>query len=79
MKKEFIEDYIKEIDASYKDKKYLTVEDLSSILECNKRFIYNVSGRMSVNRRLPKLTIQKRIKFPKKLFYDWLMEEFYRE
>ncbi len=72
-----LRDFIIDIDEKHKNKKFLTRQDIAEILECDEKYVYNATRRRSISTRLPKIIIQKKVRYPKIAFYKWLEAEFY--
>jgi excisionase family DNA binding protein len=66
---------IKDVDVIFKDKAYLTVEDVALLLGCDPSVIYNWTKRSNPKRRPPRITVGKSVRFPKREFTKWLSHE----
>jgi hypothetical protein len=66
---------LKDVEVLTKDKAFLTVEDIATILNCEPKVIYNWTKRPNPKKRPPKLCIGKSLRFPKTEFVRWLANE----
>ena len=68
------ETFIQEIDELYKGKPFLTLDDLSLVLGCSRKVVYNLTRAADLKSRPPLMRVGKAILFPKKEFFRWLAE-----
>jgi predicted DNA-binding transcriptional regulator AlpA len=64
-----------EMNELYKEKLFLTMEDVTSLLSCSKTVVYNWAKRMDPKKRPPRIIVGKEVRFPKREFLKWLMDE----
>lgn len=68
------ETLIQEIDEIYKGKPLLTLDDLSQLLGCSRKVVYNLTRAVDPKLRPPMIQVGKTILFPKREFFHWLAE-----
>jgi excisionase family DNA binding protein len=66
---------IKEISDLYPGKAFLTIEEVTELLGCSKKVVYNWSRRNSLKRRPPRICVGRTIRYPKGEFILWLIRE----
>ncbi len=69
------ESLLHEVEQMFPSNAFLTVEDVTKLLKCSEKVIYNWSKRPDPKRRPPRLMVGKEVRFPKKDFIRWLAEE----
>lgn len=69
------EDMVEEIGKVFPEKALLTIEDICKSLECDMQTVYNWNKRQSPKRRPPRILVGKAIRFPKRLFVLWFLQE----
>lgn len=70
---------LKDVDSLFKDKAFLTLDDVAQLLSCEKKVIYNWTKRPDPKRRPPRLSVGKSFRFPKTDFLKWLVNEWSEE
>ena len=70
-----LETIMNECDEVFKGKLFLTVEDIMGLLGCDEKTIYNWTKRSNPNRRPPRIIVGKELRFPKKPFLKWLVDD----
>ncbi len=66
---------LKEIDEIFKGKLFLTIQDIMALLSCDENTIYNWTKRSNPSRRPPRIIVGRELRFPKKAFLQWLLQE----
>lgn len=66
---------ILEFESRFAGKVFLTLTDLTQLLECSEKVIYNWTKRADASRRPPRIVVGKSIRFPKREFARWLAAE----
>lgn len=62
-------------DHLFPKKAVLTVQEVAQFLDCNPDIIYNWIKRSDPAKRPPKLIVGKEVRFPKREFLRWLVQE----
>ncbi|MGK5084893.1 helix-turn-helix domain-containing protein [Bdellovibrionota bacterium FG-1] len=65
----------KELNQTYPDKAFLTIQEVAELMRCSPEIVYNWTKRADAARRPPKLSVGKEIRFPKVPFAHWLAQE----
>jgi hypothetical protein len=58
----------------FPNREVLTKEELAQVLECDPKVIYNWVKRSDPAKRPPRLILGNDIKFPKREFLKWVVE-----
>ncbi len=66
--------FIDEAEQIYKGKMFLTLNDVTALLGCEDKVIYNWTRRVDPKKRPPKIFVGKELRFPKRDFLQWLIE-----
>ena len=69
------DELLKDVERLLQDKALLTIDDVSQLLDCDRRVVYNWTKRQDPSRRPPKFPVGKSFRFPKTQFLRWLMNE----
>ncbi len=69
------ESIIQDLEKEFQGKVFLKIEDVSVLLGCTKKVVYNWTRRVDRERRPPRVSVGKTILFPKKEFIRWLVRE----
>jgi excisionase family DNA binding protein len=69
------ESLIKDIEAVFKEKPLLTMEDIATVFGCTKKVVYNWTRRSEISRRPPRVVIGRQVRFPRTEFIQWLVRE----
>ncbi len=69
------DEIIRELESLYEVKVFLTMEDVTSLLDCKPTVVYNWIKRADVKKRPPRIMVGKSMRFPKKSFIRWLVKE----
>lgn len=66
---------IQELESLFDLKIFLTMEDITSLLNCKPTVVYNWIKRPDPKKRPPRIMVGKSMRFPKKSFIRWLIKE----
>lgn len=69
------EEIVQELSHIFPEKSLLTLEDVCTSLECDEQTIYNWAKRSDPKRQPPRIMVGKKLRFPKRDFVRWLVEE----
>ena len=70
-----IDSILEEVDQAFQGRAFLTVEDIAQLLSCSEQVVYNWTKRADPKRRPPRVIVGKSIRFPKRKFAQWLLNE----
>jgi predicted DNA-binding transcriptional regulator AlpA len=66
---------LQEMNELFQGRAFLSVEDITQLLNCSEQVIYNWTKRADPKKRPPRVIVGKSIRFPKRDFARWLVEE----
>lgn len=69
------EESLQEIDRIFPNKMYLTMNDVTTLLECTPNVVYNWIKRSDSKKRPPRVFVGTEMRFPKYKFIQWLERE----
>ena len=69
------ESLMQEVEQLFPSNAFLTIEQVTKLLNCSEKVVYNWNKRPDPTRRPPKLAVGKSIRFPKTEFVRWLANE----
>jgi len=72
---EMVESILHDLNEHAKDRPFLNVQDIMHYLSCDEEIVYNWTKRVDPKRRPFRIIVGKEIRFPKKAFARWLIEE----
>lgn len=58
----------------FPNREVLTKEELAQVLECDPKVIYNWVKRQDASKRPPRLLLGNELKYPKREFLKWVVE-----
>jgi predicted DNA-binding transcriptional regulator AlpA len=64
-----------DVEEMYKGRAFLTPEEVSQLLSCDEKVVYNWIKRADPKRRPPRIVVGKSLRFPKREFIRWLGTE----
>jgi predicted DNA-binding transcriptional regulator AlpA len=64
-----------EVNDLFPNKIYLTLKDVTTLLECSPNVVYNWIKRSDSKKRPPRVFIGTEMRFPKRKFLRWLEQE----
>ena len=72
---ELVDSMVKDMNREFSEKAILSVDDLAKFFACPKGVIYNWNRRVDVNRRPPKVTFGKEVRYQKRALALWMVME----
>lgn len=70
-----LESLMEEVNRLFPDKGLLSLDEVCKLLECERHTVYNWTKRSKPKKRPPRIIVGKSIRFPKKDFVIWLVNE----
>lgn len=64
-----------EVDQIFKNKIYLTIQDVADLLGCDPQIVFNWTRRSDPRKRPPRILVGKDVRFPKRDLVRWLAQE----
>jgi predicted DNA-binding transcriptional regulator AlpA len=68
-------EFVTTFEEIFPKKAFLTLADVTEVLQCEEQVIYNWSKRADPRKRPPRIIVGREIRFPKKEFAKWLAHE----
>lgn len=65
---------LQDFESKFPGKKFLTIEEVATVLDCPKRVVYNWLRSSNPDIRPPKIQNGKWIRIPTSLFVQWLIK-----
>lgn len=69
------DDVFEDFDNIFPNKAFLTLKDVTELLECSPNVVYNWIKRSDPKKRPPRVTVGTEMRFPKTKFVRWLLQE----
>lgn len=66
---------LKEVNEKFEGKAFLSLEEVAQLLGCSEKVVYNWTRRVDPNKRPPRISVGRTIRFPKGPLVQWLVKE----
>lgn len=70
-----VQELVLTFEEIFPKKPFLTIDDITGVLQCQEQVVYNWSKRADPKKRPPRILVGKEVRFPRREFAMWLATE----